>query len=119
MTIDSDMKAGGESLGTISRNYEGVGISSVYPYFQQLFRLALRGHSLPFQRISSKCAADSQHTSCGWRHDHAACGNIRLDGHGYHHEEHHDSGANHGELGYRGVRRSNHFAGQPSHLSWI
>ena len=31
--IDSDMKTGGESLGTISRNYEGVGNPSVYLLF--------------------------------------------------------------------------------------
>jgi hypothetical protein len=60
MSIQSDMKAGGESQGTISRNYEGVGNPSVYPYFERLFRPALRGHGLPFQWISSKRAADSR-----------------------------------------------------------
>jgi hypothetical protein len=39
MAIDSDMKAGGLSQGTISRNYEGVWHSSVYPYFERLFRV--------------------------------------------------------------------------------
>jgi len=60
MSIQSDMKAGGESLGTISRNYEGVGIPSVYSYFQRLFWLALRGHGLPFQWDSSERSVYSQ-----------------------------------------------------------
>jgi hypothetical protein len=70
MSIQSDMKAGGESQGTISRNYEGVGNPSVYPYFERLFRPALRGHGLSFQRISSKRAADSQQPSAQRRHNH-------------------------------------------------
>src|SRR5205809_7744958 len=90
MTIDSDMKAGGESLGTISRNYEGVGISSVYPYFQRLFRLALRGHSLQFQRISSKRAADSRNTSCGWRHDHTSTRDVLMVNSCHHYERNHN-----------------------------
>ena len=60
MAIDSDMKAGGESLGTISRNYEGVGIPSVYPYFEWPFRPALRGYGLSFQRDSGECSVNSQ-----------------------------------------------------------
>jgi hypothetical protein len=49
MTIDSDMKAGGESQGTISRSYEGVGKNpSVYPYLERLFWAALRSHRFPF-----------------------------------------------------------------------
>jgi hypothetical protein len=60
MAIDSDMKAGGVSQGTISRNYEGVGSPSVYPYFQRLFGLAMRGHYLRFQRISGQCSVHSQ-----------------------------------------------------------
>jgi hypothetical protein len=67
MAINSNMNVGGgESRGTISRNYEGVGNPSVYPYFHWLFRLALRGDGLPFQRLSSKRAADSQYTGSGW-----------------------------------------------------
>ena len=67
MRIDSDMNTGGgESLGTISRNYEGVGNLSVYLYFERLLRPVVRGDRLPFQRISSKRAADSRHTGCGW-----------------------------------------------------
>jgi hypothetical protein len=58
--IHSDMKAGGVSPGTISRNYEGVGSFSVYRYFERVVRPALRGHGLPFQWISSKRAADSR-----------------------------------------------------------
>ena len=55
--IDSDMNAGGgESLGTISRNYEGVGNLSVYPYFERLLRPTLRGGRLPFRRQRSQRA---------------------------------------------------------------
>jgi hypothetical protein len=60
MPIQSDMKTGGESQGTISRNYEGVGNPSVYPYFERLFRPALRGHGLLFQRDSGECSGYSQ-----------------------------------------------------------
>jgi len=56
MAIDSDMKAGGLSQGTISRNYEGVGHSSVYPYFERLFRSTLRGYGLSFQWDSGECS---------------------------------------------------------------
>ena len=48
MAIHSDMKAGGVSLGTISRTYEGVGNPSVYSYFERLLRPGLRGDGLPF-----------------------------------------------------------------------
>jgi hypothetical protein len=48
MRINPGMKAGGESPGTISRNYEGVGNPSVYLYFNRLFRPALRSHCLEF-----------------------------------------------------------------------
>jgi hypothetical protein len=60
MPIHSDMKAGGVSLGTISRGYEGVGHSSVYPYFERLFRSTLRGHGLFFQWDSGECSVYSQ-----------------------------------------------------------
>jgi hypothetical protein len=61
MPIQSDMKTGGASLGTISRGYEGVGKNpSVYPYFERLFRAALRGHGLLFQRDSGECSGYSQ-----------------------------------------------------------
>src|SRR6266487_5434471 len=50
----------GESLGSISRDYECVGHSSVYPYFGRLFRPALRGYGLSFQRDSGKCSVYSQ-----------------------------------------------------------
>ena len=60
MAIDSDMKGGGVSPGSISRNYEGVGDRSVYFYFARLFRPALRGHGLSFQRDSGECSVYSQ-----------------------------------------------------------
>ena len=81
MSIQSDMKAGGESLGTISRNYEGVGSPSVYPYFERLLRPVLRGHGLPFQWIGSKRTADSQHTSCRGRHHYDSSWDVQLDWH--------------------------------------
>jgi len=57
MAIDSDMKAGGVSPGTISRNYEGVGKNpSIYPYFERLCRPALRSRGLPFRRQRSQRA---------------------------------------------------------------
>ena len=110
--IESDMKAGGVSLGTISRNYEGVGNPSVYSYFERLFRPALRGHRLSFRRISSKRAADSRHTSCGWRYDHASWRDVHVVESCYHYEGHHDSGADHGRFGYWGLQRSNCSTGQ-------
>jgi hypothetical protein len=71
--IHSDMKAGGESPGTISRNYEGVGKRPcVYPHFERLLRPALRGCRLPFQRNAAECSVYSQSPSAERRHDHAA-----------------------------------------------
>jgi hypothetical protein len=61
MTIESDTGDGcGVSRGSISRNYESVGILSVYPYFKWLLRSALRGHRLPFQRDSGERSVYSQ-----------------------------------------------------------
>src|SRR5206468_11360594 len=60
MPIHSDMKAGGVSRGSMCRNYEGVGHSSVYLYFERLFRPALRGHGLSFQWDSGECSVFSR-----------------------------------------------------------
>ena len=57
MAIVSDMKAGGESPGSISRSYEGVGNRFLCLYFDRRLRSALRSHGLPFQRIGSKRAS--------------------------------------------------------------
>jgi hypothetical protein len=57
MTIDSDIKDGGASRGSISPNYENLGKNpSVYPYYERLFGPALRGYGLPFQRVGDECA---------------------------------------------------------------
>jgi hypothetical protein len=61
MTIASDTnERGGLSPGSISRNYEGVGNSSVCPYFGRLLRPALRGRRLQFRRDSGQCSVYSQ-----------------------------------------------------------
>ncbi len=61
MGINSNMNVGGgESLGTRSRNYEGVGNPSLYLYFGRLFGPALRGHGLLFQRDGGECSVYSQ-----------------------------------------------------------
>src|SRR5437667_675083 len=52
MAIDSDMKAGGVSRGSVSRNYERYRDAFACPVFGHLFRLALRGHGLPVRRIT-------------------------------------------------------------------
>jgi hypothetical protein len=56
MTIDSDTHEGGGSRGSISRNCENAWSHSLYSAFEQFFRTALRGHSLPFQWDGGKCA---------------------------------------------------------------
>jgi hypothetical protein len=57
MTIDSDTNEGRRIAGSISRSY-GVGENpSVYSYFERLFRPALRGDGLPFQRVGGECAS--------------------------------------------------------------
>jgi len=58
MIIGSDTNScGGASLGSISRSYEVVGKDpSVYPYFERLFRSALRRHRLPFQWVGGERA---------------------------------------------------------------
>ena len=48
------------------------------PDSEQFFRPALRGHGLPFRRISSKRSAYSRHTSYRWRYDHASRRDIYL-----------------------------------------
>jgi hypothetical protein len=49
MTIKSDTKNScGVSPGSISRNYEGVGDFSVYPYFGLFLQPALRGYRVQF-----------------------------------------------------------------------
>lgn len=57
MTIDSDTNCGGVSRGSIRRSYEGVGKNpSIYPYFERLFRPAVRGGGLPVRRVGGECA---------------------------------------------------------------
>jgi hypothetical protein len=56
MTIDSDTNKGGASRGTISRNCENAWNHSVYSAFERLFRAALWGEDLPFQRVGGACA---------------------------------------------------------------
>ena len=60
----------------------------LYSDFDRFLRSALRGHGLPFRRISSKRTVYSQRTGCGWRHDHSASGNILLGDNGHHYERH-------------------------------
>jgi hypothetical protein len=60
MTIDSDTNEGRRIAGSISRSYESVGNPAVYRYFERLFRPALRGHGLLFQRVGGECAGHSQ-----------------------------------------------------------
>ena len=56
MTIDADTNQGDASRAAVSRTYENDRNPSVYLYFEQLFRPALRGDGLPFQRVGGECA---------------------------------------------------------------
>src|SRR5215469_362025 len=47
--------------------------SSSYSHRQQFSHPTSWRHGLPFQRITSKHTADSRHTGCGRRYDHASC----------------------------------------------
>jgi len=69
--------------------------SSSYSHRQQFSHPTSWRHGLPFQRITSKHTADSRHTGCGRRHDHAPCGNIRLEQRGDYYEGRYTKRANH------------------------
>jgi hypothetical protein len=57
MKINSGTNGGGASRGSISRSYEGVGKNpSVYPYFERLFRPAVRGCRLSVRRVGGERA---------------------------------------------------------------
>jgi len=60
----------GASRGSMSRNCENSQNPAVYSVrlgrIERLLRPALRRHGFAFQWISSKRAADSQHTGCRW-----------------------------------------------------
>src|SRR5439155_24738320 len=60
MAINSNMNAGGASRGSISRNYERYRDAFACPVFGRLFRLALRGDGLLFQRVRGECSVYSQ-----------------------------------------------------------
>jgi len=75
MTIDSDRKEHGASRGTISRSCENACCHSVYSALERLFRSAVRGHGLPFQRLGGECTGFAERR-VGRGYDHAPCRNI-------------------------------------------
>src|SRR4029077_12048424 len=65
-------------IGDTNMDHE-IHTSVCDPDSEQFFRPALRGHRLPFRRISSKRSAYPRYTGYRWRHHHDSCGVFYMD----------------------------------------
>jgi hypothetical protein len=67
------------AIGSDTNMAHEIHTSVCDPDSEQFFRRALRGHGLPFRRISNKRSAYSRHTGYRWRHHHDSSRIVHLD----------------------------------------